>query len=196
MPIVGGTMLIAIERNLPLTPPAEAPPQAIVILGGDIMRDGSESEPPQPGLVSLDRLRAGAALFHRTGLPVLISGGPTYKDEPPLATVMADTMVRDFQVPVRWQETVSLDTWANAHMSAAILQAEGVRSIYVVTQAWHMRRAIMAFADTGITVTAAPTRFDHLPEPLAAAFVPDMAAWRASYYALHELVGYAFYALR
>ena len=196
MPVIGGTMLIAIERNLPLTPPPDAPPQAIVILGGDIMRDGNEFELPQPGLVSLDRLRAGAALFHRTGLPVLLSGGPVYKGETSLAAVMADTMVHDFQVPVRWQEAVSLDTWQNAHMSAAILRAEGISSIYVVTQAWHMRRAILAFADTGITVTAAPTRFDYLPTPLAAAFVPDIAAWRACYYALHEWIGYVYYTLR
>ncbi len=59
-----------------------------------------------------------------------------------------------------------------------------------------MRRAIMAFADTGITVTAAPPRLDRLPTPLAADFLPDIAGWRASFYAMHEWIGCAYYALR
>jgi uncharacterized SAM-binding protein YcdF (DUF218 family) len=81
-------------------------------------------------------------------------------------------------------------------MSAAILRREGIGSVYVVTQAWHMRRAIMAFAAAGITVTAAPTRFDHLPTPLVTAFIPNARGWRDSAYALHEWIGCAFYALR
>jgi uncharacterized SAM-binding protein YcdF (DUF218 family) len=196
VPLVGGAMLMALEQNLPLTPPANAPPQAVVVLAGDIMRDGAASEPPQPGLLSLERLRAAAAVFHRTGLPILISGGPLNEGDASLATVMAYTLVHDFRVPVRWEEDISRDTWENAHMSAAILRAQGISSIYVVTHAWHMRRAIKAFADTGITVTAAPTRFDYLPDSWARALVPDSSAWRLSLYALHEWVGSAYYALR
>jgi uncharacterized SAM-binding protein YcdF (DUF218 family) len=189
-------MLIALEQNLPLTPPPDAPPRAIVILAGDIMRYGGAVEPPQPGLASLERLRAGAALSRRTGLPVLISGGPIYDGERPLATLMADSMQHDFQVPVRWTEPASRDTWENAQFSAAILHGQDITSVYVVTQPWHMRRAIMAFARAGITVTAAPTRFDHLPEPLLAAITPNARAWRDSFYALHEWIGCVFYAMR
>jgi uncharacterized SAM-binding protein YcdF (DUF218 family) len=196
VPLIGGTMLIALEQNLPVTPPDDAPPQAIVVLAADIMRDGAAREPPQPGLLSLERLRAAAAVFHRTGLPILISGGPLYEGDASLATVMAYTMVHDFQVPVRWEEDVSRDTWENAHMSATILRAQGISSIYLVTHAWHMRRAIRAFADTGITVTAAPTRLDYLPNSWAKALVPDSSAWRLSLYALHEWIGSLYYALR
>jgi uncharacterized SAM-binding protein YcdF (DUF218 family) len=196
IPVIGSSMLIALERNLPLAPPPNAPPQAIVILGGDIERDGAPAVPPEPGLSSLERMRAGAALFRRTGLPILVSGGPEYEGELSLATVMADGLVHDFQVPVRWIEPASRDTWANAQMSAAILRQQGIGSIYVVTQAWHMRRAIMAFTAVGIVATAAPTRFDHLPTPLVAAFVPNARGWRDSYIALHEWIGGAYYALR
>jgi uncharacterized SAM-binding protein YcdF (DUF218 family) len=196
MPVIGTSMLIALEQNLPLTPPPNAPPQAIVILGGDIMRHGAAIEPSQPGLASLERLRAGAALSRRTGLPVLISGGPIYDGERPLAALMADSMQHDFQVPVRWTEPASRDTWENAQFSAAILHGQGINSVYVVTHPWHMRRAIMAFARAGITVTAAPTRLDHLPQPLLAAIAPNARAWRDSFYALHEWIGCVFYAMR
>jgi hypothetical protein len=59
-----------------------------------------------------------------------------------------------------------------------------------------MRRAIMAFADTGIIVTAAPTRIDRMKSSLIRDLAPVPNAWIASYYALHELVGCAYYALR
>jgi uncharacterized SAM-binding protein YcdF (DUF218 family) len=195
VPAIGTAMLIAIEQNLPLTPSPGAPPQAIVILGGDVMRDGAPAVPPQPGLLSLERMRVGAALYRRTGLPIMTSGGTEYENEPPLADIMADSLKQDFQIPVRWTEPASRNTWENAHQSAAILREHGIGSVYVVTQAWHMRRAIMAFTAAGITVTAAPARLDHLPWPLVAALVPDSRGWRDSFFALHEWIGCAYYAL-
>ena len=76
------------------------------------------------------------------------------------------------------------------------LREQGIRSVYVVTQAWHMHRAIMAFADTGIAVTAAPPRLDRLSSPLAANLIPEVAGWQESYHALHEWIGCVYYALR
>jgi uncharacterized SAM-binding protein YcdF (DUF218 family) len=196
MPVAGASLMIALERDLPMTPPPGQPPQAIVILGGDAVRGGIQTVVVDLGPISLERVQTGAALSRRTGLPILVSGGPPRKGEPPVAALMADSLVNDFQVPVRWIEADSLDTWENAHMSAVILHAQGIRSIYIVTQAWHMRRAIMAFAAAGITATAAPPRLDRLLTPLAANFVPDVASWQESYYALHEWIGCAYYALR
>jgi uncharacterized SAM-binding protein YcdF (DUF218 family) len=196
MPLVGGSLIVSLEQDLPLTPPQDLPPQAIVILGGDVRRSGTQTLILHPGPLSLERVRGGAALFRRTGLPILVSGGALREGESPIAVIMTDSLVHDFQVPVRWEETVSRDTWENAHMSAEILRAQGIKSVYLVTQAWHMRRAILAFAGTGITVTAAPPRLDRLPTPLATGFVPDIAGWRASFYAMHEWIGCAYYALR
>jgi uncharacterized SAM-binding protein YcdF (DUF218 family) len=196
VPAVGTAMYIVLEWDLPLTPPPDAPPQAIVILGGDIGRSGTDVPLLEPGPLSLQRERAGANLYRRTHLPILISGGSLQEGESPLASVMADSMEHDFQVPVQWQETKSLDTWENAHLSAAILRDHGIHSVYVVTQAWHMRRAILAFADTGITVTAAPTRIDRMQSSLNQYLVPLPNAWMTSFYAFHEFVGCAYYALR
>ncbi len=196
MPVAGGSLMIALERNLPLSPPPDSPPQAIVILGGDVVRGGTQTAILDVGPISLERLQVGAALSRRNGLPILVSGGSLREGDAPVATLMADSLVHDFQVPVRWIEAGSLDTWQNAHMSAVILHKQSIRSIYLVTQAWHMRRAIMAFADTGITVTAAPPRLDRLLLPLAANFVPVVAGWQESYYALHEWIGCVYYALR
>jgi uncharacterized SAM-binding protein YcdF (DUF218 family) len=196
MPGAGAALMIALERDLPLTPPPDAPPQAIVILGGDVVRGGIRTVALEVGPITLERLQTGAALARRTGLPILVSGGSLREGDVPVAALMADSLVHDFQVPVRWIEPDSPDTWQNARLSAAILRAQGIRSIYVVTQAWHMRRAIMAFAAAGLTVTAAPPRLDRLRAPPAANFVPEAAGWLQSYQALHEWIGCLYYALR
>lgn len=194
LPAVAGSLIIALEQNLPVTPPANAMPQAIVILGGDLMRS---SDPPfsLPGLLTLDRLRAGAALHRRTGLPILVTGGVVQVDRPPIGQVMADSLRDDFQVPVEWVEDASADTWQNAKLSAAILQKQGIRSVYVVTQAWHMPRAVIAFRDAGLIVTAVPTSVNPPLDLWMTDFLPHASAWGLSFFALHEWIGYAWYAL-
>jgi len=196
MPAVADTMLCALERNLPMTPPADKPPGAIVILGGDITHTGGAQPGVTVGRLTLERLRAGAALERKTRLPVLVSGGVVGDDPPPVAVLMRESLARDFQVPVRWTEDRSRNTWENARDSAVILHAAGINSIYLVTNAWHERRALIAFAATGITITAAPTPLDRPPTPDLADFLPHARSWETSYYALHEWVGCAWYELR
>lgn len=196
LPITAGSLIVTLERGLPLRPPSADPPRAIVILSAEIGRGAGRPRELAPGPLTLERERAGAALYRRVGLPILVSGGSLKPGEQPVARVMAQSLADDFRVPVRWVEAQSRDTWTNAEDSAAILAASGIRSIYLVTHAWHMRRAHIAFAHFGITVTAAPIRLDPLPMLRLSAFLPTASAWMMSYYALHEWIGCADYALR
>ncbi len=91
------------EQDLLLTPPQDLPPQAIVILGGDVRRSGTQTLILHPGPLSLERVCGGAALFRRTGLPILVSGGALREGESLIAVIMTDSLVHDFQVPVRWK---------------------------------------------------------------------------------------------
>jgi len=196
MPIVSESLLVGLEADLPTTPPQDHPPRAIVVLGAEVT--GAHDEPlgARPGLLTLDRLRSAAALARRTGLPILVTGGLTRADTAAVGTVMGVSLRDDFATPARWVEDKSADTWENARFSAAILRREGITSVYVVTSAWHMRRALLAFQDIGMTVTAAPTPLD---DPLAANlsdFLPRAGIWETGYYALHEWIGYAWYTLR
>jgi uncharacterized SAM-binding protein YcdF (DUF218 family) len=193
LPAVAESLLVPLEQNLPLATPPGDPPQAIVILSADVQRAGGKLM--YPGALSLVRERAGAALARQTGLPVLITGGKLRPSDTPVGELMATSLQEDFGVPTRWVERVSLDTWENAHLSAPILKENGIHSIYVVTSAWHMRRALLAFAGTGIAVTAAPTHFDRVSTDLID-FLPSTVGWTATYFALHEWIGCAWYALR
>jgi uncharacterized SAM-binding protein YcdF (DUF218 family) len=109
---------------------------------------------------------------------------------------MARSLEADFAVPVRWQESTSRDTWENARDSAAILQAAGIRSVFLVTHAWHMRRALIAFRRFGLEARPAPVPFSRLVRLDLGALVPRATSWVDSYETLHEDVGYAWYALR
>jgi len=193
MPAVASTLLCSLEYDLPLTPPPGKPPQAIVILGADVARNANRATTVGP--LSLGRVRTGAALQRKTALPILVTGGVIGNRPPPVADLMRATLVEDFRVPVRWVENRSRDTWQNARDSADILHASGIESIYLVTQPWHERRALLAFAGTGLTVTAAPGPLDRLPTPLPEDFVPQVSSWVVSFYALHEWIGYLWYTL-
>jgi len=174
---------------------ADAAPGAIVVLGGDVARI-----PDLPGAVlgslSLERVRAGAALQRQSGLPVLVSGGIV--DDLPLTVgaLMAESMAADFGVHVRWTEAKSPTTWENAGYSAAILGDEGIRRVYVVTHAWHMRRSLLSFRRFGLEAVAAPVRRDPQPTFRIGEFMPRTSAWVNSFYALHEWVGLAYYSIR
>ncbi len=196
MPVVAGVLLASLEQGLPTTPPPDQPPGAIVILGAEVAHTAGEPPGAEVGPLTLERLRAGAALHRKTGLPILVTGGVTGQKLPPVGKLMAQSLERDFQVPVRWSEIRSSDTWENAQDSAAILRTAGISSVYVVTHAWHERRAMMAFARAGLTATVAPIRFDPYPTPVPDDFRPRVSGWQVSFYALHEWIGCAWYALR
>jgi len=196
MPAVSYSMLLALETGLPLQPQADHPPQAIVVLGAEVIRAHEEKLGIRPGLLTLDRLRTAAALHRRTGLPILVTGGTTLAETTAVALVMQQSLTDDFQTPPRWVEAKSTDTWENARFSAAILRGEGITSVYVVTHAWHMRRALLAFQGSGLTVTAAPTSLDDPLGPELDDFLPRAAGWQSGYFAVHEWIGYAWYELR
>ncbi len=193
MPLFGGALLVALEQHLPSD---AGKPGAIVILSATIVRYGGEAPGFGPGQLTLARERAGSALFRRVQLPILLAGGVLRAGDPPAAGVMEQSLREQFQTPVRWVEPHSRDTWEDAAYSARILRANGIDTIYLVTHAWHMRRALLAFHHFGIKVIPAPVQID--PDPGLSSFnlLPKLAGWQLAYDAAHEWIGWADYALR
>ncbi len=174
--------------------------QAIVILSGGRYEHAPEyGGRDVPAQITLERIRYGAWLHRKLGLPVLVSGGTVYEsDAPGEAELMRDALLQDYRIPVRWVESESRNTWENASRSAAMLKPAGVKRIFLVTSAFHMPRARMAFEENGLEVIPAPTGFmgQGGDEPLVMDILPGMWALRTNYYVLHEVVGILWYKLR
>lgn len=200
VPIVPTLMELAMERGLPLTPPVQIPPGAIVILSADVRAsaDGALEPRASAGPVTLERVEAGVRLARRTGLPILVTGGVVAPDTPPAGKVMAKLLQTSFGETARWVEARSHDTWQNAAYSAPLLKGAGINSIYLVTNGAHMPRAILAFREAGIAATAAPVRLAVMPRNLLAAeyWVPSPEALARSALDLHEAIGWLWYWLR
>ena len=195
-PFVASRLLASLEGPPAANVPSP-PPQAIVVLSADMMPQRLPCAASSPGALTLERLRIGALYYRRsTGLPVLVTGG-SVSDEPcPLAVVMKRVLETEFTVPVRWVEDRSVDTLENARMSGAILRQAGIRSVALVTHAWHMRRAARAFVTAGFDVVAVPTPYT-MPAPWEpSAFLPTARGLQNSYYAVHEGVGFFYYLWR
>lgn len=193
LPAVAQALLIPLEWGLPRAPPPDAPPRAIVILSAEVDRVRGPGPRVRVGPLTLQRLAAGVALARRTGLPVLVTGGRLGgRRMPPIAALMATVMRQAFQLAPRWVEPRAATTWQNAEFSAAILRPQGITSVWVVTDAWHERRALLAFRHFGLIATPAPVEWD----TDAGGWLPSVRAWTTSYFAFHEWIGLVDYSLK
>lgn len=192
-PFVSARLLRLAEVPLEVSPVAQSP-QAIVILSAGVHRRTAEYEGDTVDGLTLERVRYGARLQRRTGLPILVTGGRFRNTAQPVAELMRRTLVEDFGVPVRWVEERARTTYENAEHSAALLRAEGIDTIYLVTHAVHMRRSQEAFERAGLTAVPAATMFTAIdPGVSLRELVPRTTTLARSSYALHELIGWLWY---
>lgn len=190
-PYVAGQLRRSLE---PSGPAVTAPPGAIIVLGGDGVLDRGRLE---IGALTLERVRAAARLARSHGLPVLVTAGPVSpRVATPLAEAMAQSLREDFGLAVPWIETTARDTAENARASAALLRAGGIEAAYLVTHAWHLPRALEAFARTGFAVIPAPVRLEDPPAGILSDWVPNPRAALDSWYFLREWAGILVYRLR
>ena len=195
-PIVSRNLIQTLED--PYVDPAtrERGAQAIVVLGGGSYREAPEYGEDSISAASLERLRYAAQLHRRTGKPVLVTGG----NHGALSSSEAQQMkvaLKDFGVAPRWLEAVSNNTAENARHSQKILKNAGIDSVFLVTHAWHMPRAKMAFQNAGLRVIPAPLGFRTSPPRLTVLeFVPHADGLYDSWIFFHEIAGIAWYRLK
>ena len=147
--------------------------------------------------LTLERLRQGARLHRKTGLPILVSGGVLRDGQPSMASIMAKSLIEDFGIASAWQETTSRTTRENALHSAQQLMQRSIHSAYLVTHAWHMPRARTVFERAGLSVRASATGFTLPPAPEHPSnYLPSVNGLQGSRYALHEWIGSVWYWLK
>jgi uncharacterized SAM-binding protein YcdF (DUF218 family) len=197
LPVVSSLLYLSLETTLSAPAAISTTPTAIVVLGGDVVENAAEHSllaGKQPGPLSMGRIRAAAILEHTSALPILITGAGI--SEVMRSILRAEYHVSPAKLPARWAENWAGDTWENAQYAAAILLPEGVNTVYLVTDGWHMRRAMIAFRRAGLQVVPAPVALSLRPTPIAADFLPNARSWHETYYAAHEWLGCLYYVLR
>ncbi len=188
----------SLERYPAIEPPAMVKHEkAIVVLSAGSHPEAKEFGKAIDGAAALERNHYAAFLHKQTGLPILVSGGYVASSEISQASVMADTLINSFNVPVKWQEERSRNTAENAIYSVEILKQNNIDTIYLVTHAWHMTRAVIMFKEQDINVTPAPTMFTQsLSNTYWANYLPTASALQTFRLALHEYIGILWYKLR
>jgi uncharacterized SAM-binding protein YcdF (DUF218 family) len=178
----------------------KAPRTAIVVLGGghrDLAPEYGVSDLP---MLAVERLRYGLWLSRQTDLPVLFSGGRAHGSQagPSEGEIAARVAERDFARPLRWTESESRDTRENALRSVALLRAQGIDRIVVVTHGYHMPRALDNFRRA---VAASGAKMDIVSAPMGITpwftrrlvdFMPTRGGYTQVSLVLHEFFGRLF----
>ena len=200
LPVTAKLMYRSIESHPPLRSEQihKAQAGAIVILGAGRYKNAPEFGQDRASANNLERLRYAVYLHHLTGLPLLASGGKPHGESESEAHLMQRELAGLFGIHKVWLENNSNNTWENARNSAAILKQKNIQRIFLVTQAWHMPRAVQSFATTGLDVIPAPTGFrgHKLADLSVLDFMPRANAFRGVQFVLHEWMGRLWYKIR
>ena len=196
-PKVGAVLLRSLE-DTPIWEPGVGHDdvEAIVVLGAGVAGETPEYGGLTLGPLSLERVRHASRLQAQTGLPIVVTGGSARPGATAVAELMREALEQDLGAEVRWTEGKSATTWENAARCRSLLDVEGVRRIALVTHAWHMPRAQLAFERHGFEVVPAPTMFHGVPPEGLSAWLPTARAMRRTSWALHEFLGYWVYDMR
>lgn len=196
MPVTGERLLWLLERDTHTDAAEMKGAQAIVVLAGGSYFNAPEYGGDTINHGTLERLRLGALLHHRTELPILVSGGNPDGGPIPDALMMQRVLQEEFRVPVAWVEPSSNNTLQNAYKSGEILSRQGIDRIILVTHGWHMPRARKSFERAGFHVFPAGTGYHNDTKLHLLKFVPGSEGLRLSGIAFHEVVGLIWYSLQ
>ena len=168
----------------------------IVVAGTSHAINAAEFGGPGPNASGLVRLHYAADLHRRTGLPLLLTGGPVEGHNASHAEVMAKSLERVYKIKAQLLEKKSRTTLENALFSADLLAHEGVKKILLVTQSYHMKRSTLLFEHAGFEVIPAPTQLSDRYELNNWLFwMPDNESLLLSSRVIYEYIGILWYKL-
>lgn len=128
------------------------PADAAVVLGTAVIND-------QPSPVFAERLRHAIQLYHSGRVQRLVfTGGLGQGDQLPEAEV-GRRYALQHRVPANaiLLETQSHTTWQNLVYARPLLQAAGIKTVLLVSDPLHLRRALLQAHDLGISAQASAT---------------------------------------
>jgi len=169
-------------------------PQAVVVLGGGVNPHDVLKAMPD----AFKREVYAILIAKKYNLPLVFSGGGRKINES--ANVRNDiktiTSVCGCKLTTYF-ETKSLNTYQNAEFSALLFKKLHLtKNIYLVTSAYHMKRALMMFRRFGFKVIPKPVGFYYNPNYKFLDILPHEGFLNISYKALHEYVGILYFKIK
>jgi uncharacterized SAM-binding protein YcdF (DUF218 family) len=185
-------------------PPTDSRPddaEAIVVLGGGMSPPDATRLRAELNPSSVFRCLHAAAVYHQgKPCPVIVCGGQVTSraSAPPLAQLMRD-FLRDQGVRAEdiLVEDHSRSTHENARECRKLLQERGIGKVVLITDAFHMFRALRSFRKQGIV--AVPSACRHRAtefEWTLGDFLPSVSAVADHERIFHEWLGVAWYWFR
>jgi uncharacterized SAM-binding protein YcdF (DUF218 family) len=195
LPVVTAVMLqyLAVPKA---DPSVLARAQAIVVLGAGVLVGNGADAPDAPDSLTIERLAWAVRLYRLTNLPIAVTGGLLTGSRTALGVLMARELEQDFRVPVKWTESASRTTFENAEFTAALLKAGGCDTAVIVTNSWHLRRAMWSFKRAGINPIPYPAGPVSTRPVTLTDFLPSVRALHDNFYYTHELLGLVYYRWR
>lgn len=130
---------------------------AIVVLGGHVQGNRSNWFEPYDRQSVVNRESRAASLYFAGRAPLIVlSGGALEGNISDTATMARSLQKLGIPSQVIIQETESKNTLENAELTDQTLRSLQKKSIFLVTSALHMPRAMLAFESTGIKAWPAP----------------------------------------
>ncbi len=192
LPVTGYALLRSLETQ-PFDPKRATEAQVIVILGGGRNRSAIEWGGVTVSGFALQRLRYGAKLARESGLPILVTGGAPTGHGSREGHLMKDILRDEFNVPARWVDAESRTTSDNARLTAERLLPLDMKTVLLVTDAWHIRRAMPEFERAGLRPIAAPMGFLGQRAFDAWQLIPNVESLRHTNIAVREWSGILWY---
>jgi Uncharacterized conserved protein len=169
--------------------PSKPKGDAIVILGGGAYNTGILKED------STKRLLTGFVLHKQTNLPIVLSGGASIGVLPEAEIMKGLLLTLGVDKSKIYTDVNSRDTKENAQEVKKLCERLGCKKIILVTSAYHMRRAVLAFQKAGLEVVPYPTDFKRDMKYNLYSLLPKMSVLADSYKVLREYLGLVWYSL-
>jgi len=197
VPPVCNLLMRGLESDFSI--PANPSGDVIILLGGSVIQGVPDiSGRSAPSASTLGRVVAAVRLYRQVHLPIIVTGGRVYDDGEAVATV-AKRFLEELGVPENriLVEDRARDTQQNALLTASICRRKGYSRPILLTSAYHLKRALMAFDAVELPAIPYPAYFlGSPPAPFAwRRLLPQAGALYVSAEALHEYLGLVYYRL-
>lgn len=168
---------------------------AILVLGGGVGYT--------KGVIELngsaDRVLQGGRLLKAGKAPkIVITDGGGFGDRP-ASEAMAEFLM-DLEVPRKSiiEENQALTTYEHTQYLGAIFEEEKIRSVILVTSAWHMRRSIAVFESNmeGLVLIPFPVDSEQGKTDTFLDYLPTVDGLFKTTKILKEYIGYVLYDVR